>query len=599
MNTARLGLLWSRHLIAELRRGGMQHICICPGKRSLPLAVAALNDPFLGASSHIDERSAGFFALGLAKTTGRPVGIITTSGTAGAHLYPAVLESELARVPLVILTADRPPRLRDCGAPQALDQLNLYGNHTRLFADVGLPGEPRTIRSIASRAIGVAAGRPAGPVHLNIPFEEPLTGEELPPIEDLDQAAPWIDATGGRLSMSGPVLEHVSRLVHEHRRGLIVCGPMNPTPGLAAAVRSLAWRSGYAVLADPLSQLRCDPQCEQDILGGYDSFLSNMELAEELAPALVIRLGAPPTSKALNHALARWQATQVLVDGAGAYREPTRNRTLLASCDEVTFCRSLAETMIKPLTPDLRYRAVLDRAERRVWSVARELSENRWFEGALAAETVAAIPEGGILWVASSKPVRMLDSFCRPSQRALRIFASRGANGIDGTISQALGAASAAGPQTPVVLLCGDLAFLHDIGGLLAARRLALNLTVVVVNDDGGRIFDQLSITGFADKYHQFVATQHGMRFGGAAGLYGLNYREVLDTESLRAAITQSIEQGGTWVIEAPFASGDNLKALESFQRAVACGANKEKGPRSDANRDIERRHPVVQRGRI
>ncbi len=597
-------MIWSRHLLAELRRGGMRHVCICPGKRSLPLTLAALADPQLQTSSHVDERSAGFFALGLAKATGQPVGIITTSGTAGAHLYPAVIEADLGRVPLIVMTADRPPRLHDCGAPQTIDQQRLFGDAVRSFVDPGLPGDPRLIRRVAARAVARACGLPAGPVHLNLPFDEPLTCDELPPIDEIDSDQPWIEHAACLPEMTAATLERVSALVHQHRRGMIVCGPLDPQSGLAAAVRSLAWRSGYPVLADCLSQLRFDPQCERDILGGYDAFLRVPGLADALAPTLIIRFGAAPTSKSLNQAIVAWDAQQILVDPAGEYRSPEHNRTLLVQCDERAFCRGLAETMIKPLQPDLRFRGMLDRAEQQVWSVARTMLQEEWFEGALTATTLSAIPPEGTLWVASSKPVREIDTFCRPGQRPLRVLASRGANGIDGMLSQALGAAWAGRGKAPVVLLCGDLAFLHDIGGLLAARRLDLDLTIVVVNDDGGRIFDFLDLRGFGEQYDPFVATRHGMQFEQAAALYGLDYRRVDNAAELTEAIAGSIEQGGTRIIEAPLCPEHNLQIHKAFHRAVSSGAHTDtdpqKGPRSDANdNNREESRPVVQREHV
>ena len=529
--------------VDELARCGMRHAVTSPGSRNAPLALSLAGAPLIETRSVIDERSAGFVALGIAKASGRPVAVTCTSGTAAANLLPAVVEAHESRVPLVVMTADRPPELRDVGAGQAIDQIKLYGSFAKWFVEVGShePGRASTVhhRALACRAYDTAsAGRP-GPVHLNFPLREPLAPvpEELDPEvwAGREDGTPWVRASEPRAAPEASRLRELADAVVQARRGLIVCGTVRRADDTARAVARLAGVAGWPALAEPTSGLRCGPQAASGpVVAHYDPLLAVEGFGESAIPELVLRVGDTPTSKRLRTLLEG--ARQVVVDPDGAWHEPTRMAERIERCDPVLLCEQLAEAVAerRPRADHDWLRTWLD-ADALVPGLVAATPDP--FEPKVWNAVAAEAPHGSTLLVASSMPVRDVEAYLPRADKPLRILANRGANGIDGTVSSAVGAALAS--EHRVFVLIGDLALLHDLGGLLAARRLDVELTVVCVNNGGGGIFDFLPVAEAADAetYEAHIATPTDIDFEDVADLAGLAYHQATNDREVRAAV--------------------------------------------------------------
>ena len=486
-------------LVDEWVRAGVRHAVVCPGSRSTPLALAVAAEPRLALHVRLDERSAGFTALGIGMTSGRPAVVVVTSGTAAAELHAAVVEADLARVPLLVCTADRPPEQRDVGAPQTIDQTHLYGRATRWTADPGVPDDASrpTWRSLASRSVAeaVAGPRGPGPVHLNLPFREPLlgiaAGGGIP--DGRPNGAPWHRVESAR---PAPPAALVVDLVSSGglipgARGLIVAGAGCGDPD---AVLALADVLAWPVLADPRSGLR---RPGGRVISAADGILRSARFAEAHRPDLVLRLGERWASKVVTTFVAG--APTVVVDPHG-WTDPDRSAVQVVRADPTEFCRSVTSAVGDTATSGRGGAASwseewesAERQARRVIGVAMASSAGGGGPGPtepmLAARVVAAVPDGSALVVSSSMPVRDVEAFGAPRSGQVRVLGNRGANGIDGVVSTALGVALASGPTTALV---GDLAFLHDVSALVGQASERPPLTVVVADNGGGGIFSFL-----------------------------------------------------------------------------------------------------------
>jgi len=571
--------LWARALVEELIAAGLDAAVVAPGSRSTPLTVA-LAETDVPVFSHLDERSAAFFALGRGRATGRPTAVVCTSGTAAAEFHPAVIEADRARVPLLLVTADRPPELWDSGANQTVDQSKLYGDAVRWHRQLPEP-EPqarklRGLRTTAARAVAATTGTPAGPVHLDVPFRKPLepTPVEGDVPEDFGGShpraargrdGPYVDVSGGSPTPDPDALDDLGGAVEAVERGLIVCGPADaPTPS-RDALAALADATGFPVLADPLSGVRFGEHvADLPVLGGYDGYLDERVTGDWPAPDLVLRFGAPPTSKLLRQYLARTDPRQVLVDPAGGWREATYAATDLLVGDADAVARGLAETLDRPAGAWTdRLRAV----EQRYWDLLDGELDDAGFEGAILGAVAADAPDPATLFVSNSMPVRDLDRFGRPRGADLTVLGNRGASGVDGITSTALGAGSAV--AEPLVCVLGDLAFYHDMNGLLAVGRCGVDATVVLVNNDGGGIFHMLPIEEFDPPFTDLFRTPHGLDFAPAAELYGLEFRRPEGMAAFRDAYADSLASEGTQVIEVRTDAERNHRRRERLAERV------------------------------
>ena len=576
-----------RTFVDELVRAGMRDVVVCPGSRSTPLALALRAHPGLRVRVLLDERSAGFFALGLARASGRATGVLVTSGTAAANLLPAAVEATLGRVPLVLLTADRPPELRDRGAPQAIDQVRLFGTHAKWSAELplldGAPETRRHVRSVAGRAVATALAGPAGAIHLNFPFREPLVPDgDLRPREasDDEPTRPFTDVLAGPRTLGASEVAGLARRLAAARRGLIVAGPQ-ADPALPAALAGLAEATGFPILADPLSGCRCGPHDRSRVVARGDLLCRPGAWRDAHAPDLVIRFGATPTSKPLLALVEDAAPDQLVVDGDGGYREPALLPTTFLHADAAITAAALADavaTLPGPASPLahawldgwLAADHAADAALRAWLAVVEERGEA--FEGAPFAHLGELLPDGAILWAGSSMPVRDLDAWLPGSARAIRPLANRGANGIDGVVSSALGAAAGVGH---VALVVGDLSFLHDLNALVAARLHGLSATIVLVNNDGGGIFSFLPQAvvdapgvGLPAHYEELFGTPHGVELGPIVGALGAVHRPV-EARGLRAALAESLVATGVNVLELRTERARNVELHREAAAAV------------------------------
>ena len=560
-------------LVEELGRAGVAHACVSPGSRSAPLALALWKDPAIRVWSHVDERCAGFFALGIAQQTGVPAVVLTTSGTAGANLHPAVAEAAEGRVPLIVITADRPPELRGRGAGQTIDQLKLYGSSVRWFCELGVAAADDTgllhYRSAGVRAVAESLGRPPGPVHLNVPLTEPLapdpdpgavTAETSLAREGRPERRPLTAVSRAVSEPGDDLIGAFADLVAGCKRGLILAG-RQPDPGLGSHVAALAQATGYPVLPEPTSQVRCGPHDRDLMVPAYD--LIFRDLPDRLAPEFVIRVGDMVTSKPARTWLAAHpECRQAVIDPGGAWNEPTFTADLIARVDPAALLSAFAEQLEPPAERSWAdaWVAASAAAERAVDAFFDTLGDELC-EPRVHRDLGALLPAGSTVFVASSMPVRDLETFLPGTARELRFLANRGANGIDGLVSSALGAAATA--PGPAYLVTGDLGLYHDMNGLLAVRRHGVEATLIVMNNNGGGIFDFLPIARHRDGYEELFGTPTGLDLAKVADLYGLPYTRIGSYRDLPGALSRP------GLVEVPLDRARNVELhRELFSRA-------------------------------
>ena len=572
--------------VDELARCGLRHVCICPGSRSAPLTISFTRHPAIKSWVHLDERSASFYALGIAHALGEPVALVCTSGTAAANFYPAVVEAHYSSVPLLVLTTDRPPEVLEWGATQTIDQTRIYGTHAKWSASMPVPEATTAlmayVRAMACRAFWTARSSPAGPVHFNFPFRDPLQPTVVPTdflegTAETDNEA-WYGRAAGRpfvsdtLSESRPSSEDVKSLAERLasvERGVVVCGPQLDA-GLAEAVVALAQQLGYPVLADALSQVRCGPHDRSMVIDGYDAFLRVTELAESLAPDVVLRFGALPVSRSLIQYLERHHgAHHILIDEGTGWRDPSHLTSAVLHLDPVLFCSSLGSALQgRPATGDWmgEWRRV---AQASRTAMLRELDGlDGMFEGKVFSELAKLLPNGSVLFAGNSMPVRDLDTFFPSTANRTSFLANRGASGIDGVVSTALGASAVSSGK--LLLVLGDISFYHDMNGLLAANAHGLDATIIVINNDGGGIFSFVPHAAYEDAFEPYFSMPHGLTFRATAELYGLEYRLTEDWQQFDGAVGESMERAGTTIIEVPGDRARNVASHRQVWEAVA-----------------------------
>ncbi|MDR2186689.1 MAG: 2-succinyl-5-enolpyruvyl-6-hydroxy-3-cyclohexene-1-carboxylic-acid synthase [Azonexus sp.] len=524
-DTGTLNFLWSQHLVAGFTAAGARHAVISPGSRSTPLALALLRQSRIRCEVVVDERCAAFFALGVARATRQPVLLLATSGSAPANWLPGVIEASQAGVPLLLLTADRPPELQGCGANQTIDQTALFGPYLRarhLLAAPYAGFAPARLAALAAQASAEASGPLPGPVHLNLPFREPLLPSgDCPPLA----MPPTVRVTAAARAPEAAAVGELARRL-DRRPGFIVCGELPATPGFAESVTALAAALDCPLLAEPLSGLRFGRHDRSRLAVRYADWLAAAPSGEWL-----LRFGAFPVTRILQQFVARPRPLHVLVDPWPRWNDPAHQLSDLLHSDPAAFCRALLAE--KPLPAGAAWHAAFARQE----AAARA-------DGGAIAALLAALPDGIPLFVGNSLPIRDLDRHSGSADQGPVIHANRGASGIDGNLSTALGIAAAAGR---VVALVGDLTCQHDIGGLaLAAGRDAV---VVVVNNGGGGIFAELPQAALPE-FERGWKTPQTLDFSHAAKAFGLAFATADAPAALTAAVAQALAAGGPHLIE-------------------------------------------------
>jgi 2-succinyl-5-enolpyruvyl-6-hydroxy-3-cyclohexene-1-carboxylate synthase len=551
-------------LVDEWVRGGVRHAVVSPGSRSTPLALALAEDGRISVHVHLDERAAAFVALGIGLASEVPAVLLCTSGTAAANLHPAVVEAHQARVPLLVCTADRPPELQGFGAPQTIDQVKLYGGAVRWYAEPGTadPAAAGTWRSLASRALLEAVGSPPGPVHLNLAFRDPLVAAPGPLPEGRADGRPWHMTPAP--APPGPAAV-ASRAGLLRGRGVIVAGGGSGSdPG---AVAALAGALGWPLLADPRSGCRT---AGPTTVAAADALLRSEPFATDHRPAVVLRLGAPPASKVVGEWLRASGARHVIVEPHGTWVDPDRTGELLVTGDPGRWAAGLVEALDGTAPVDGgRWLASWAEAEASAQAAFdRVLGGGGTSDPLVARAVAAALPTGATLVVSSSMPVRDLEWYAAP-RPDLRVLANRGANGIDGVTSTAVGVA-ATGGRTAV--LVGDLAFLHDANGLLGLASRGLDLTIVVVDNRGGAIFSFLpQQTSLSQaRFEQLFGTPQDVHLAGLAAAHGLPAVTVHEAALVGPTVGGLAAGGGTTLVIVETDRSANVAVHDALHAAVA-----------------------------
>jgi 2-succinyl-5-enolpyruvyl-6-hydroxy-3-cyclohexene-1-carboxylate synthase len=532
MDNRRILTEYVHTIVQTCLQAGIKDIVISPGSRSTPLAYAFSHTKAFNTYIQVDERSAGFLALGIAKAKHIPVVLVCTSGTAAANYFPAIVEAKYARIPLIILTADRPHELREVGAPQAIDQIQMYGNHVKWSVDFPLADEhDETIPFIerhTGRAIATAKSAPMGPVHINVPFREPL-------LLDFDYeviASTFKPALIGEITASQSTVRLVEETIADSTRGILIVGEMAgnfPRDDFWAFAKSIQW----PVLADPLSQLRTSvpEDCQHLLIDQYDALLKSDQFKNEVHPDAVIRFGTQPVSKPLS-----------------IYLKTIRPNIFIVVDENPLFRDSLGVvTQHIHSKPEVFWNKIKNAGRNEtlhIWAEANEIStrhietyiETQHDEGAYAGMLFKWLPDDTDLIASSSMPIRDVDTFFKQTHKDIGIYANRGTNGIDGVVSTAFGIQQAR--KRPATLLIGDIAFLHDVNGLLASRFHETDLTIVVMNNDGGGIFSYLPQSSEETYFEKLFGTPTGLTFDAIAKMYDAEYFTVDSMIAFKAAIS-------------------------------------------------------------
>ncbi len=577
---------WSRLLLGSLARAGVRDVLLSPGSRSTPFAWAALREPKFRCHSFVDERVAGFFALGQARLSGRPSLLVCTSGTAAAHYFPAVIEASEARLPLLILTADRPFELQHSSAPQTIDQLKLFGGYARAFFELGNPDAAPSalsglVRSVAHAAHAAQFPEP-GPVHLNARARKPLEPVAAQDQESLalrDSVDRWL-ARGPTLSAGATLEGDVTRLARacaRTARGLIMVGPEAPDGAEGALVR-LAEVAGFPLLCEATSQLRWRAESSASVcfVDAFEWLLGCTRWARALEPELIVSFGATPTSGAYERLLNGGFAGQRFVVSPHGFPDPHGLATELVSSGSAQAARATVSLLEASGVDDSPGRAAFSSAwasaNAEAWrAVDRELTRPTaaLSEARAVRSVLDQLPSPSLLVLGNSLPIREVDAYVPSSRRRLRVLSQRGANGIDGLISGAAGAASIA--SEPTVLLIGDVSFVHDLGGLAAARNRQGPFAIVVIDNGGGRIFERLPIFAQlqADGVSaQFWLTPQSVDLAQAAALFGYHYTRVTRELDIASAMQRATSEPTVSIVHV-VVEGSSAREAEQRVRAA------------------------------
>lgn len=511
-------------IVSSFVQNGINNVVISPGSRSTPLAYAFQSTKEMTVYRQVDERAAAFFALGLAKATGKSTVLLCTSGTAAANYYPAIVEAKYARIPLIILTADRPHELREVGAPQAIDQIRMYGEHVKWSVDFPIPDNSKMtlpfIERHIARAVNVSNTYPHGPVHINVPFREPL-------LIDFQESLPNTTYQQSYISDITPSKEaqqHLTNIINETKKGIFIIGEL-PLNSHSNTLWSIIRKAKWPVLIESLSNMRseipedCLPYC----ISTYDALLKSESFKEKVIPHTVIRFGAQPVSKFLmNFITESLPNNYVIIDESPIFRDSTSVSTL--------FIHGTISDWLKELpiisNIDEQYVFHWQKAETNAKSIIEKYSNVEHDEGAFVQNILRNLPNSSDVFVSNSMPIRDIDTFFLPTEKDVKIFANRGTNGIDGVMSTAIGF-SKGRQNRNMYLLIGDLAFLHDINGLVATRYQQCNITIFVLNNDGGGIFSYLSQATVKQYYEDLFGTPTSLTFEKVAEMYDMEYKKI------------------------------------------------------------------------
>jgi 2-succinyl-5-enolpyruvyl-6-hydroxy-3-cyclohexene-1-carboxylate synthase len=581
---------WAETFIKELNSIGVKYACISPGSRNTPLTLAIANNKKIKSFVHIDERCSAFFALGIAKATNTPVILQCTSGTATAELYPAIIEAYQQRVPLIVCTADRPPELLNTGANQTINQNNLYKNHIRWFFDVGLP-EPiprriRHIKAIAKRAVYESLVHSKGPVHLNFPFRKPFEPDTF-----TDEVESEVIETSklvlsdkkdlykenGKNIVSEKWFKQISRHVTKFKKGLIIAGPENYNESFHINCQKLASLLGYPILADGASQLRFGKHNKENILFSFEGFLRSDLFSQKYKPEIILQFGRTITSKALGLYFEKCSAIRFMINEYGDWFDPANRANASLACKPYLFCEKMIEHLqSKKINRNLGswFKSIKELDEKSL-KVKKEIISKSEFpnECRVIEESVEVLPDKSQLMISNSMPIRDFDYFAPVTKKIINVFNNRGASGIDGITSTALGLAVLEKEHT--VLLTGDSAFYYDLNVLLAAKKYKIPLVIILINNNGGGIFEVLPISKYGKVFNEYFVAPHNLDFSPIVKTFGGNYSLIKSWGNFRTELKKALKRKEFSVLEIKTDAAASLKLRQAYWKEVNKAINK------------------------
>jgi 2-succinyl-5-enolpyruvyl-6-hydroxy-3-cyclohexene-1-carboxylate synthase len=566
MDYGQQNLIWANALIDGLVDSGSDCFVLSPGSRSTPLALACTRHPDVRSWVQQDERSAAFFALGLSKAIQRPVAVIATSGTAPANWFPALIEASQDNQSLLFISADRPPELQDCGANQTIDQFRLFGHHTRAFYALPVPerstAQLRYVQAVARRAVDRSQWPVPGPIHINVPFREPLVPDNTTLHQALSRRKSGARICFPRLSLSQDELTHLANRITA-RNGVIVCGRSRYPLEFAEAITNLAQQLSCPVFADPLSGLRFGPHDHATILVHYDAFLRREHFCIEHRPHWVLRFGGVPTSLSLQRYLAEVDDESTLINVPhGPWPDPTHTAGHIIHADPTWLCKALCAEAKRPAVK--KWLEEFQDQERRAATLLKYATHDL-FEAAVLSNLCQHCPDGTTLFCGNSMIIRDVDNFVAGGPRLLNLVGNRGASGIDGNVSTVLGLA--AGSTAPVIGLIGDLALYHDMNGLLASQDVTA--VFIVFNNGGGAIFSYLPQARLAH-FERYWLTPTKLDISKVADLYGLKHRSVNNVAQFEHVLLEFFNRAESALIEIVVDRTESIRHHQAYWEAVA-----------------------------
>jgi 2-succinyl-5-enolpyruvyl-6-hydroxy-3-cyclohexene-1-carboxylate synthase len=557
--------IWAEAFINQLCDMGVRYACISPGSRSTPLVSTLANNKKVKCFVHIDERVSGFFALGIAKATGVPVIIVTTSGTATSEIYPSIIEAFQQRVPLIICTADRPPELWKTGSNQTINQWDLYKNHIRWFKNVGLPdlssNRIAAVKKIALKAFEISNNQKTGPVHLNFPFRKPLdknSHTDEVDIEMVDELTKPILIENAENELTDFTkretrqVENVCSNLNEHSNGLIIVGPMNYDENFLRNVKVLSNITRYPILADGVSNLRFgSSDTDQTVCSNYDAFLRSDDFRENHKPEIIIQFGRTVTSVTLQNYVYETKPRHYVINKFGDPVYPSVSGRTILKFEPTQFCEKLIERL-KERNPKRKrnsWRKDFETAEEIIESFKKKQIKNSEIkiEPTIITTALASIPSNSNIMIGNSLPIRDFDWFAGKSAKSFHVYFNRGASGIDGVTSTALGIASI---KKPTVLITGDLSFIHDLNALLPAGKYSIQMLVILINNNGGGIFNMLPGASKKKSFTEYFIAPHNLNISSIVKSFGLIHHQIKSNEDLKTKIKSALRSKTFTVLE-------------------------------------------------
>lgn len=541
-------ILWAELFVDQLARCGVKHVCISPGSRSTPLTFAFAQNNKIKKFVIIDERSSAFFALGLAKSTNTPVAVVTTSGTATAELYSAIVEAYQQRAPLIICTGDRPPELYNTGANQTINQIDIYKNHIRKFYNAGLPSISKKklllIKKIAAEIFDVSLNKNRGPVHINFPFNKPFEPDSFTDkidenfLKEIRSINFYKKAENKNFQIK--IFEKICGQINKTAKGIIICGPGEYEKSFHNLLNKFSEKIKFPVFADASSSARFTNN--KNVITNYDSFFRSEKFVNNFDPQLILQFGAAPTTKHSLEFFEKSKAEKILINEFGDLLDPSKTSSIILKAKPETFLSKFLRKNILSKRESAYLNSI-----KIINNWINDFRENKIekaqfpFDGKIISEILSVIPSGSNLFISNSMPVRDLDCFAGASNKNIKVFSNRGASGIDGITSTALGIAASSKKKT--ILITGDLAFYHDLNGLLAAKNYSIPLIIILINNNGGSIFEMLPVSKHKNIFNRYFKTPHQLDFKKFVEGYAGNFVNIKNWNSLKTEFAKALKQ--------------------------------------------------------